>query len=182
MNISHIELTSMAGALLCAGIASIHDLRDRKIPNLLSGPAIVAGMTFHAVSGGWGGLEDSALAGMIAGVLSLLFWIAGGMGAGDVKLMAAIGCLTGLEPLGTVLISTAIVGGMFAITLSVYHGRLRETVHNVVVLMAHHRSRGLEPHPDLNVKSSDSLSMPFALPIAAGCLVTLCTLVWEGRS
>ena len=104
------------------------------------------------------------------------------MGAGDVKLMAAVGCLTGFFPLNMVLITTAVSGGLFALALSLYHGRLRETLGNVVVLMAHHRSRGLEQHPDLNIQGPRTISMPFALPIAAGCLVTFCTMAWEARS
>jgi prepilin peptidase CpaA len=127
-------------------------------------------------------MGDSALAGLAAGGLSLVFWLAGGMGAGDVKLMAAIGCITGFFPLRIMLVSTAVAGGLFAIALSLYHGRLRETLRNVGVLLAHHRQKGLEPHPDLNLKSPRTLSLPFALPVAAGCLVTFCTLAWEARS
>jgi prepilin peptidase CpaA len=182
MNISQQELTFTGCALLCASVASFHDVRDRRIPNVLSGPAIVAGLAIHAAVGGWSGLGDSAFAGLVAGAVSLVFWIVGGMGAGDVKLMAAVGCITGFFPLQMVLISTAITGGLFALGLSVYHGRLRETLHNVVVLAAHHRRRGLEQHPDLNLQSPRTISLPFALPIAAGCLVTLCALAWEARS
>jgi prepilin peptidase CpaA len=182
MNISQQELTFTACALLCASVGSVFDLRDRKVPNALSGPAIVAGLALHTAFGGWRGLGDSAFAGLAAGALFLVFWIAGGMGAGDVKLMAAIGCITGFGPLGAVLISTAIAGGLFAIGLSIYHGRLRETLRNVGVLVDHHRRQGFEPHPDLNVKTPRTLSMPFALPVAAGCLVTLCTLAWGAQS
>ena len=181
MNLSQQQLAFTACALLCASIGSIHDLRDRKIPNVLSGTAIVLGMTIHTGFGGWAGLGDSAIAGLAAGGLSFVFWIAGGMGAGDVKLMAAIGCTTGLFPLRMVLVSTAIVSGLFAIALSIYHGRLRETLCNVATLVAHHRRRGLEPHPKLNLKSPRSLTMPFAVPVAAGCFFTLCTLAWEAR-
>jgi prepilin peptidase CpaA len=182
MNASQQDLISTACALLCASIGSIHDLRERKIPNTLSGPAILAGLMMHAAFGGWRGMGNSALAGLAAGAVSLIFWLAGGMGAGDVKLMAAIGCITGFLPLRMVMVSTAVAGGLFAVVLSIYHGRLRETMRNVLVLMDHHRRRGLEPHPDLNVSSPRTLSLPFALPVAAGCLVTFCTLAWEARS
>lgn len=182
MNFPQQELTSTACALLCASIGSIHDLRDRKIPNLLCGPAMLAGMAMHTMLGGWRGLGDSSFAGLIAAAVSLIFWIAGGMGAGDVKLMAAIGCITGIFPLRMVLVSTAIAAGMLALAVSLYHGRLRETLRNVAVLMAHHRRKGLEPHPELNVQSPRTHSLPFALPVAAGCLVTFCMMAWEARS
>jgi prepilin peptidase CpaA len=182
MHIPQQEVTFTACALLCASVGSIHDLRDRRIPNVLSGSAIIVGLTMHTAIGGWCGLGDSAFAGLVAGILSLVFWIAGGMGAGDVKLLTAIGCITGLTPLRMVLISTALAGGLFALGLSIYHGRLRETLRNVAVLVMHHRLRGLKPHPDLNVKNARTLSMPFALPVAAGCLATFCALAWEARS
>jgi prepilin peptidase CpaA len=182
MAISQQELTSTACALLCASIASIHDIRERRIPNLLCAIAMVCGLALHTGLAGWHGLGDSALAGLLAGGLSLVFWIAGGMGAGDVKLMAAVGCLTGFPPLHMVLSATVIAGGIFALALSAYHGRLRETVRNVAVLIAHHQREGLTPHPELNVRGSRTLSIPFALPIAAGCLYTLCTLAWEAQS
>ena len=169
----------MAGSLLCAGIASFHDVRERRIPNLLTGPAIVAGLLLHLATGGWAQMGASALAGLIAGSIFLIFFLAGGMGAGDVKLMAAVGCIAGLSPLRLVMVSTVIFGGVFALVLAVYRGRLRQTLGNVIALMAHHRRQGLTPHPELNLANSATLRLPFALPIAAGCLLTVCTLAWE---
>ncbi|HEV2644731.1 MAG TPA: A24 family peptidase [Acidobacteriaceae bacterium] len=176
------ELTATACALLCASIGSIHDVRERKIPNRLCGYSVLAGLALHLAFAGWRGLGGSALAGLLAGGLALVFWVAGGMGAGDVKLVAAIGCLTGFPPLRMVLISTVIAGGVFALALSLYHGRLRETLRNVSVLLAHHRREGLTPHPDLNVRGPRRLCIPFAVPVAAGCLFTLCMLVWGAQS
>ena len=170
------QLIFTAGALLCAGIGSIHDVRERRIPNRLTGPAILAGLALHAIAAGGRGLADSALAGLIAGAIFLVFFLAGGMGAGDVKLMAAVGCIAGLAPLPLLVISTAIAGAVFALAVSIRGGRLRETLRNVGALLQHHRSQGLTPHPDLNLANPHTLRLPFALPIAAGCLFTLCTL------
>jgi prepilin peptidase CpaA len=170
-----------ATALLCAGFASVLDVRERRIPNWLTGPAILAGLALHSFASGWSGLADSALAGLIAGGIFLIFFLAGGMGAGDVKLMTAVGCITGLSPLHLVLIATAIAGGMFAIVVSVAHGRLRETLRGVAALLLHHGRRGFTPHPDLNLANTHTLRLPFALPITAGCLFALCVLAWEAH-
>jgi prepilin peptidase CpaA len=169
------------GALISAGIGSIHDLRERRIPNLLTGPAILIALTLHAAYGGWSGLADSALAGLIAGAIFLIFYLAGGMGAGDVKLMAAVGCFAGLSSLFTLMISTVIAGAVFALAVAIYNGRLRETLRNVGALLLHHGQQGLKSHPDLNLTSAHTLRLPFALPIAAGCLFTLGTLAWGVR-
>jgi prepilin peptidase CpaA len=178
----HQQLILTAGALLCAGVSSIYDVRERRIPNFVAVPAIVAGLTLHTVFGGWRGLSDVALAGVIAGALSLAFWIAGGMGAGDVKLMTAIGCIAGLSPLPLIAIATSISAGAFAIAVSIYHGRLGETLSNVSVIMQHHGRQGLKPHPVINLTNPATLRLPFALPVAAGCLFTLCILAWEAHS
>jgi len=181
MDVLPQQLIFTGGSLLCASIGSVHDVRERRIPNFVTGPAVLAGLMLHTISGGWAGLGDSALAGLIAGGIFLIFFLAGGMGAGDVKLMAAVGCLTGLSPLRVVIISTVIAGAVFALAVGIYNGRLRETLRNVGELVAHHRQRGLRPHPDLNLSNERTLRLPFALPIAAGCLITLCTLAWEAR-
>ena len=176
------ELMFAAGALLCAGIGSVQDVRERRIPNRVTGPAMVAGLALHAIAGGWRGLGDSALAGLIAGAMFLVFFVAGGMGAGDVKLMTAVGCICGLSPLCLVVVSTAIAGAVFALAVSIYHGRLRKTLRGVTGLLLHHRQQGLKPHPDLNLSNPQTLRLPFALPITAGCLFALCTLILEARA
>jgi prepilin peptidase CpaA len=79
------------------------------------------------------------------------------------------------------LLSIAIAGGVCALVLSVYHKRLRQTLSNVTALLLHHGHQGLKPHPELNLDNPGTLRLPFALPIAAGCLVTLCGLAFEVR-
>jgi prepilin peptidase CpaA len=181
MDIFEQQLMFTGGSLLCAGIGSVTDVRQRRIPNLLTGPAIAAGLMLHTVYGGWRGLGDSALAGSIAGGIFLVIFLAGGMGAGDVKLMTAVGCFAGLSPLPLVILATALAGGVLALAVSLFHGRLRETIHNVASLLQHHGRQGLKPHPELNLGNARTLRLPFALPIAAGCLFTLCTLAWEAH-
>ena len=100
------------------------------------------------------------------------------MGAGDVKLMAAVGCIAGWSSLPLLLLSIAIAGGVFGLVLSAYHNRLQKTLSNVIALLLHHSSQGLKPHPELNLDNPETLRLPFALPIAAGCLVTFCGLAF----
>ena len=176
------QLILTAGALLCAVICSIHDVREHRIPNFVIAPAIVAALLLHSINRGWRGLGDAALGGLIAGTLAIVFWIAGGMGAGDVKLMVAIGCIVGLSPLPLVAIATSISAGIFAIVVSLYHGRLRETLLNVGAIMQHHGREGLNPHPVFNLTNQAMLRLPFALPVAAGCLFALCTQALEAHS
>jgi prepilin peptidase CpaA len=182
MDVLDQQLMFLGGSLLCAGIGSVTDVRERRIPNRVTGPAIIAGLLLHAISGGWRGLGDSALAGAIAGGIFLIFFLAGGMGAGDVKLMTAVGCFSGISALPLVVIATAIAGAVLALAVGIYNQRLGETLRNVVDLLDHHGRHGLKPHPELSLSNARTLRLPFALPIAAGCLYTLCSMAWEART
>jgi prepilin peptidase CpaA len=133
----------------------------------------LAGLFLHLVVGGWRQMGLAALAGLIAGAVFLLFYIAGGMGGGDVKLMAAVACLAGTRSVAELLAATAIMGGVFALFLAVRHGRLLETLRNLAELFSHHFREGLKPHPELNVTNEQRLRLPYALAIAAGCCITL---------
>jgi prepilin peptidase CpaA len=176
------QTTYMAAALVCACVASVYDLRTRRIPNKLTLPAILGGLTLHLVRGGPAEMGWAALAGLIAGGIFLLFFLAGGMGAGDVKLMTAVGCLLGTHSVSEVLISTVLIGAVMGIALALYRGRLRQIVGNVMTLVRHHSSEGLVEHPELNVKNAASLRLPYALPIAAGCLLTFVLAATRGMA
>lgn len=118
-------------------------------------------------------MSTAMLAGLAAGMAFLLFYLAGGMGGGDVKLMTAVGTCAGLSHVAGILITTALVGGLFAVVLALVAGRLRQTLSNVVLLLLHHGSAGLQPHPDLNLENSRALRLPYGISIGAGTAITL---------
>lgn len=172
----------LATALVCASIGSLYDLRSCRIPNRLTGPAILVGILLHYFVGGASQMASSVCAGLIAGGAFFLFFLAGGMGAGDVKLMAAVGCLAGPLYLKDILLSTVISGALMGIALALYRGRLRQSVTNVMALVQHHSSEGLVPHPELNLENSSTLRLPYALPIATGCTLTFLLAWTTGRA
>ncbi len=72
-------------------VAAVTDIRERKVYNWLTYPLCVGGLVYHAIFSGWGGLAAS-VAGLLFGFFIILIpCFMGGVGAGDVKLMAAIG-------------------------------------------------------------------------------------------
>lgn len=115
----------------------------------------------------------AALAGLICGGLFLIFWLAGGMGAGDVKLMTAVAAIAGMPLVTYLLILTALAGGVMALGLALWRGRLRETIRNLGALALHHRMEGLSPHPELNLANARTLRLPYALAVVAGTATTL---------
>ncbi len=110
---------------------------------------------------------------LLCGTVFLVFYLAGGMGAGDVKLIAAEGCLLGLANAASLLILTALAGGVLAAVYAWKQGQLKQTFVNVATLAIHHSQEGLTPHPELNVQNVQTLRLPYALAIAAGCVLTL---------
>ena len=167
------ELAYPVVASVCSLIGATTDVKSRRIPNVLTGPAFLLGLSLHFALDGWHGLWTSFLAGLICGAVFLVFYLAGGMGAGDVKLIAAVGCIAGLPYIAYLLVLTALCGGAMAVALALMRGRLKETLFNVGALAGHHSKKGLQPHPELNVLNASTLRLPYGLAIAAGCSLTL---------
>jgi len=78
-------------AIAIAAIATWTDVRSRRIPNLLTGPALLLGLLVHLVVEGLPGLGQAALGALVAGGLMLPGWLLKWKGGGDVKLVAAVG-------------------------------------------------------------------------------------------
>lgn len=174
------DLIYLEAASVCAAIAAFTDVRARRIPNWLTGPGFLLGLALHLAFGGVRQAAFALVAGLFAGTFFFLFFIAGGMGAGDVKLIAAIGCLAGPQSIGNVLIATVLLGAIGAIVVALSAGRFRETLANSCAVFLHHRDHGLGPHPELNVRNDSMLRLPYALPIAGGCLSALFLLLSGG--
>lgn len=173
MTLLQSDLTYPATATACALVGSVFDVKSRRIPNFITVPFFLLGLAMHLALGGWKQLLTSLAAGLICGLVFLVFYIAGGMGAGDVKLIMAVGCIAGLSHIAYILVLTALSGGVMALVLAMARGRLQQTIMNVGELATHHSHEGLQPHPDLNLGNAATLRLPYALAIAGGSLITL---------
>jgi len=109
-----------AQAWICAvvGIAAIiDDISRRQISNWICGSAFVAGLVLETWQGGWRG-AGSALLGTITGAgVFLIFYLLGGMGGGDIKLMAGFGAVIGVKRLLIAALWTAGCGGLLALAV-----------------------------------------------------------------
>ena len=176
----NIEILYSAASVLCATIGAVYDVRCRRVPNSVTLPAILFGLLLHFTLGGWRQLGSAAAAGLICGLIFLAFYLAGGMGAGDVKLITAVGCIAGLSFVGQLLILTSLAGGVMAIGLALYRRQLKDTILNICALAIHHKSEGLRPHPEFNLSNARTLRLPYALAIAAGSAISLCLKIVQG--
>ena len=164
-------------ACMSALVGAVYDWRCRRIPNALTGPVALLGLTVHLALGGWHSFASALLAGLTAGGVFLLFFLAGGMGGGDVKLAAAASCCAGLQYLAGILIATALAGGIMALALALASGKARQTVSNIGTLLFHHAAAGLGPHPNLNLRNVSTLRLPYGVAICAGTTMTLLRVV-----
>jgi prepilin peptidase CpaA len=115
--------------------AVVTDIRSYRIPNWLTVPAMACGLALHVVRHGQQGLLFS-LEGLAVGLgLFLVFYATGGMGAGDVKLMAAVGSFLG--PLGVLYagVMTMLLGGLYAVMTMIARFGLRESLARVWALL-----------------------------------------------
>ena len=167
------EFAFPAAASVLALIGAAFDLRSRRIPNFVTGPGLLAGLLLHLSLGGWRGLLDSLTACVVCGLIFLVFYLAGGMGAGDVKLVAAVACLAGLTNTPYLLLTTSLVGGVMGIGLAILRGQLTTTLLNVRTLIVHHKHQGFTAHPRINVRDAGSLRLPYGVAIATGSCLTL---------
>ncbi len=162
--------------LMCIVIpAAGFDLRWRQVPNWLTITGLALGISVNVVlfqsAGLWSSLKGLGL----ALVIYLPLYLLRGMGGGDVKLMAAVGAITGPSQWLRVFFFTLIVGGATAIVLVVAKRRVRTTFANISVILASLGS-GKAPYkdnPQLDVRNDDGLRLPHAVMIACGALALL---------
>ena len=161
--------TTLINAILAGFItaAVITDARSRRIPNALTLPVAAAAFAIHGLYAGPGGVVF-ALAGLGAGLgLFVLPYILGGMGGGDVKMLAAVGALKGATFAFHAFLGAAVAGGVMALALAVIHGRARRTMGNIGAICTT-MAAGVNPKGAFCDAHSPGAAFPYAGAIAAG--------------
>jgi prepilin peptidase CpaA len=132
MDLVVLTNVSLLGLLL---IASLTDLSRGRIPNSVTFTGIISAMVFHTAINGSAGLQFW-LMGITLGFMLLGPWYAiGGIGAGDVKLLMAVGGLVGPGNLMKIFIVASLVGGLWALALALKDWGLQQTVHRTWIWM-----------------------------------------------
>jgi prepilin peptidase CpaA len=167
-----MELSTIA-VITVSLTACIFDVRSRRIPNALTLGAAVGAWILAVALGGPSALGWSATGWLLGALLFFPAFALGGMGAGDVKLLAGLGAWLG--PVGVIYLAfyTALAGGVMALVVVLARGFFREAFRNVWLLLMYWRIQGLRPHPDLMLDTSRGPRLAYAIPIAAGALATL---------
>lgn len=161
-----------AVTLAATAVAAYYDARWRRVPNWLVVGFLTAALALHAVAG-WQSLRAS-LAGLGLG-LGLLFplFVVRGLGAGDVKFVAALGAAVTYRPLPAILLLTAVFAAAASLVIVVRRGLLARTLRNVGRLAVAWLPGGHGRPPAPSIDSGDALLVPFTLTAATATWLVL---------
>ena len=134
-------------AIAVAVAACAFDVSRQRIPNALTFGAAAAALITAAVIGGVSGFGVSAAGWLTGLVLFLPVYAVGGMGGGDVKLLAALGAWLGPATIFHAALYTAIAGAVLAIIIMVAKQCVRQTLSNINMMLLHWRVAGLTAPP-----------------------------------
>lgn len=150
--------------------AVTYDIRFSRIPNWLTFPVMATAIVYHTFTTGVLGFALS-VGGLVIGFsVFLVFYVKGGMGAGDVKLMAAMGALLGPRDILFAAAFTAIAGGAYAVILLAFSKRNRKTLARYGAMA---KGLALTGHLTYIGEGGKMTPLRYGVAIGAGTLVVL---------
>ena len=152
-------------------IISYYDVRYRRIPNPFVLATLTVGIFTNAIFGGLSGALASLGGCALAFFLMFTLHVFGAMGAGDVKLFAAIGSVMGASLVLPTFFVVVLTGGLPAIVSMLRAGAVRSTMHNVLLVLV-----GLMPGwkmPRFSVPADRRYTIPYGVAITLGSLISL---------
>lgn len=156
-------------------VCVITDIKSRKILNLVTLPTIILACVYHMFSSGIEGFLFSGKGFLVGFALLIIPYLLGGMGAGDVKLMAAIGALMGTSFVFYSFIYTALIGGVIALLFIIKANGFKNFIKSFFFNVVFFKSSVGSLIITKNEKGS--ITFPYGVAIALG---TVCTLAWGG--
>ncbi|MBI5758947.1 MAG: prepilin peptidase [Planctomycetales bacterium] len=153
-------------------VAAYIDGKQLRVPNWITFPMVLAGVAFHGVSAGWSGLEFS-VGGLCVGLLCLLpLYSVGGMGAGDVKLMAGIGAWLGVSVTWQAFCVSVVVGAAMAVMMVLARRSWRHHYTNFLQIAAELLT--IRDPRELSAIAAERkprmLLLPYGIPICIGSI------------
>jgi prepilin peptidase CpaA len=163
--------------LIIAAAAAYYDLRIRRIPNWINLSGVILGLGLNTYFASFSGTATAAGGLLVALCVYVPLYALKGMGAGDVKLMAAIGAIAGARNWLTIFIVTALLGGFVSLVLVLWRKRLAQTFHNISVIVAQ-LAKGKSPAEQdgaLSIQNDNALKTPHGAIIASGVFLFVLT-------
>jgi prepilin peptidase CpaA len=151
--------------------AALLDWRSRRIPNWLTVPGLLMGIATHAALTGWQGAMFALKGAALALIILLPLVLLRALGAGDWKLMGAVGAFLGWQLFLFVLVGSIFASGIMAIVQTYRVGRVMETLRNMATLVKGFFAFGLKKNPQISLDNPRLLKVPFGVAVAAATIV-----------
>ena len=175
------------GVTIAASVTAVYfDISRRRIPNLLTGPVLVSGLIASSYCGGWAGLADAVAACVLVALPYVLLFLFAGGGAGDAKLMGALGAWLGLANGAIVLVAVALAGVVLGLGHAIAKKRLLDVLAGLkriafAAWLVTQRRIGWEESRQAAPPRDEMLTMPYAVAICVGvCLAAGGSYLWHG--
>lgn len=146
-----------------------YDVRYRRIPNPFVLATLIGGLTINITFAGSAGMVSSLSGCGLAFLLMFMLHVFGGMGAGDVKLFAAIGSVIGAHAVLPTFLIVLLTGGLLAIVSVLRSGAFNTTMHRVLQILV-----GLLPGwqmPRFAVPADRRNTIPYGAAITIGAII-----------
>jgi prepilin peptidase CpaA len=160
-------------------VAALIDGYKLKVPNWITFPMILSGWIYGAVVGGWLGLGTSLMGTVVGLALLLPAYAIGGMGAGDVKLLAGVGAWMGARDTFWAFAVSAVVGGLIALAMVLVRRQWERHQSQFWVILS--EIFVIRNPAQLSViaaeRKSTMMLLPYGIPIAIG---TITYFAWWG--
>lgn len=154
------------------------DWRTRRIPNWLTVSGFFVGLAVNSILGGWHGAVMSLEgAGLALGILLPLVLLRG-FGAGDWKLMGAIGALVGRQPMLLVLLVSIVISGIMGLIQVLLTGRVKTTLRNMLFLVKGFMIFGLRANPEISLDNPTLVKLPFGAAVAVATVFIFTLSHW----
>jgi prepilin peptidase CpaA len=164
-------IAALSLLLPLSAVITYFDVRYRRIPNLFVLATLISGLIINFVTGGLPGLLASAGGCLLAFGLMFMLHVFGAMGAGDVKLFAAVGSVFGTQLVVPVFLVVLLTGGVLAVYTIIRNGTLLTTLTRVLQIFV-----GLLPGwqmPRFEVPTDRRHTLPYGVAITLGSLISL---------
>ncbi|MCG8469894.1 MAG: A24 family peptidase [Gemmatimonadetes bacterium] len=167
------------GIALCvvAAVATWFDVRERRLPNALTVGALATALVLRA-PGGLGDIGDGVAGALLGFGLALPFFLVGGLGGGDVKLLTAVGGFLGPSYLWFASLVMALFGAVMAIGVIIRHRAFRQTAVNLKAIFltlgpgTFTGWKGADSKAAVTLETEGVLTVPYGVAIAAGALAS----------
>jgi len=182
LNFSQVQLNLVLPLLLVLWMAW-HDMRTNRIPNYLTLGGVLAGLGYQLGFHGWTGLANGFLGMCLGFALLIFFYRQGGLGAGDVKALAALGAWLGPRHTLYLFVYMALSGVILMVIILWWRGLLFDKFRQLWAFLLNrvltHAYRAMPSSaPTAPTPVPKSPGIPYAVALAMGMAI----LCWRGST